>query len=68
VIAVAAASDLLGLVPRSFCQAGLAGQTVMFDLPVATPEIVISQMWHPRMDADAGHRWLRALVYEAFRS
>ncbi|HEY0181095.1 MAG TPA: hypothetical protein VGC30_15875 [Dokdonella sp.] len=30
-----------------------------FELPVRTPEIVISAMWHPRMDADPAHRWLR---------
>lgn len=68
VIAVAAASDLLGLVPRSFCRAGAAGVTEMFELPVATPEIVVSQIWHPRMDADPGHRWLRAAIFEMFRS
>lgn len=68
VVAVAAASDLIGLVPRSFCRAGLVGRTRMFELPVATPEIVVSQIWHPRMDADPGHRWLRELIFEAFRS
>lgn len=67
VVAVAAASDLLGLVPRSFCRAGLVGPTELFELPVATPEIVVSQIWHPRMDADPGHRWLRGLIFEAFR-
>lgn len=67
VIAVAAASDLLGLVPRSFFRAGSLGATEMFELPVATPEIVVSQTWHPRMDADPGHRWLRGLIFEAFR-
>lgn len=68
VVAVAADSDLIGLVPRSFCRAGAAGRTAMFDLPVATPEIVVSQIWHPRMDADPGHRWLRGLIFDAFRS
>lgn len=68
VIAVAAASDLLGLVPRSFSRAGSIGATEMFELPVATPEIVVSQTWHPRMDADPGHRWLRGLIFEAFRT
>ena len=67
VIAVAAASDLIGLVPRSFCRGGPDMQTEPFDLPVATPGITISQIWHPRMDADPGHRWLRCLVFEAFR-
>ena len=33
-----------------------------FELPVRTPEIVISAMWHPRMDADPAHRWLRDTV------
>jgi hypothetical protein len=31
------------------------------------PELVISQIWHPRMDTDAGHRWLRAMVFQAFK-
>jgi len=67
VIAVAAASDLIGLVPRTFCEGGPDTATVVFDLPVATPPITVSQVWHPRMDADGGHRWLRARVFEAFR-
>jgi len=67
VIAVAAMSDLIGLAPRSFCQTAPDMKTEIFDLPVATPGITVSQIWHPRMDADAGHRWLRGLVFEAFR-
>ena len=67
VIAVAAASDLVGLVPLSY-HAGAAGRTGMFELPVATPGFTITQTWHPRMDADPVHRWLRALIFEAFRS
>ncbi len=68
VIAVAAESDLIGLIPRSYCRAGLAAQTEMFELPVSTPEVTVSQIWHPRMDADPGHRWLRGLIFDAFRS
>ena len=67
VIAVASLSDLIGLAPRSFCQIGPDAATELFELPVATPQITISQIWHPRMDADPGHRWLRGLVFEAFR-
>jgi DNA-binding transcriptional LysR family regulator len=67
VIAVAAATDLVGLIPRSY-QVGVAGETETFELPVATPGFVIAQTWHPRMDADPAHRWLRALIFEAFRS
>jgi DNA-binding transcriptional LysR family regulator len=67
VIAVVAASDLIGLVPRSGAL-GAAGQADMFELPVSTPDFAIAQTWHPRMDADPLHRWLRGLIFDAFRS
>lgn len=70
-LAVVLASDLIGSVPRAFAEAmqagGQAANVVIFDLPLVLPEIVVSQIWHPRMDADAGHRWLRALIFEEFR-
>jgi DNA-binding transcriptional LysR family regulator len=58
---IAGKSDLVALVPRSalgeadLSSDGLSG----FELPVRTPEIAISAMWRPRMDADPAHRWLR---------
>lgn len=63
---VARHSDLVALVPRSCLgnalipgpDAGLAG----FDLPVRTPEIRISALWHPRLDDDPAHRWLRRTI------
>jgi DNA-binding transcriptional LysR family regulator len=67
VIAVASASDLLGLVPRAACVALPGYEITLFELPIPMPEIVVSQIWHPRMDADGGHRWLRAMVFETFR-
>ena len=66
VLAVTAASDLIGLVPGSFCDGPLASGTAAFDLPVETAGIVISQIWHPRLDADPGHRWLRGVIFNAF--
>jgi DNA-binding transcriptional LysR family regulator len=36
-----------------------------FQLPVATPEITVSMLWHPRLDADQAHRWLRGCVKDA---
>lgn len=33
-----------------------------FRLPVQTAAITILQMWHPRIEADPAHRWLRELV------
>lgn len=62
---MAAASDLVALVPSSFfsptqAHAGLDS----FPLPVAVDPITVSQMWHPRLDADPAHAWLRRLVRE----
>ena len=33
-----------------------------FALPVPVPELTVSLLWHPRMDADPAHRWLRDCV------
>lgn len=58
---VARRSDLIALVAESCLRegemeaAGLQG----FELPVRTPELRISAMWHPRLDADPAHRWFR---------
>ena len=35
--------------------------------PILPPEITVSLLWHPRMDADPAHRWLRSLVLETAR-
>ena len=33
-----------------------------FPLPVPMPDITVSMLWHPRLDADPAHRWLRGCV------
>jgi DNA-binding transcriptional LysR family regulator len=68
VIAVAAASDLIGSIPKSYQKSAALSQIRTFDLPVAVPGFSIVQAWHPRMDADPVHRWLRALIFETFKS
>ena len=35
-----------------------------FALPFAVEEITVSLLWHPRMEADPGHRWVRGCVRE----
>jgi DNA-binding transcriptional LysR family regulator len=35
-----------------------------FPLPVSTPKFTVSLLWHPRLDADPAHRWLRGHVRE----
>jgi DNA-binding transcriptional LysR family regulator len=69
-MALAAGSDLVALLPQSFAAArirltGAQDAVEIFDLPLAVDGITVSQMWHPRLDADAGHRWLRSLVLKA---
>ena len=38
-----------------------------FPLPVSTESITVSQLWHPRVDADPAQRWLRGLVQAVCR-
>lgn len=62
-LAVAQASDLVALVPASFLINQPVGTALYsFELPVKTQEITVSQMWHPRLEVDPAHRWLRQLV------
>jgi DNA-binding transcriptional LysR family regulator len=71
---IARHSDLVALVPRSCIGDSVANEQAptaglqSFELPVRTPEIVISAMWHPRMDADPAHRWLRDTVVSVCRT
>lgn len=63
-LALARASDLIASVPERHTRALRKGMH-SFPLPVSTPEITVSLLWHPRMDADPAHRWLRGCVREA---
>lgn len=62
-LALARASDLVATVPDRHT-AGLRGDMYSFPLPIPTPEVTVSLLWHPRMDADPAHRWLRGCVRE----
>lgn len=63
-VALARASDLIASVP-ALHTAGLRGEVHSFPLPFAAPEVTVSLLWHPRLDGDAAHRWLRGCVREA---
>ncbi len=67
---IARRSDLIALVPRSCIRDGEAAAQGLegFDLPVSTPELAISVMWHPRLDADPTHCWLRQKVVATCRA
>ncbi|SDO08561.1 DNA-binding transcriptional regulator, LysR family [Rhodoferax sp. OV413] len=62
-VALARASDLVASVPERHTGILRAGMH-SFALPVATPEFTVSLLWHPRLQADPAHRWLRGCVRE----
>lgn len=63
-LALANGSDLVATVPERHTL-GLRAGMATFALPVETPPFTVSLLWHPRMEGDAAHRWLRRLVREA---
>ncbi|WP_322014346.1 LysR family transcriptional regulator [Paraburkholderia sp. J12] len=62
-----AASDLVTVVGASLARHGanLGLPIAVFELPVSVPDVQISLAWHPRLDADRAHRWLRDLIRSA---
>ena len=62
-LSLARASDLVASVPDRHTR-GLQWGMVRFPLPLSPPEISVSLLWHPRMDGDAAHRWMRGVMRE----
>ncbi|MEA3121056.1 MAG: hypothetical protein QOH33_597 [Paraburkholderia sp.] len=62
-LTLARASDLIASVPERHTGNLRAGM-FSFPLPVTTPEVTVSLLWHPRLDADQAHRWLRGCVQD----
>lgn len=62
-LVLAQSSDLIADVPERYTMR-LSDGMARFALPVALPEHTVSMLWHPRMDADPAHRWLRACLRE----
>lgn len=60
-LAMARASDLIASVPERYT-GNLRDGMFSFPLPVSLPEVTVSLLWHPRLDADPAHRWLRGCV------
>ena len=60
-LALARASDLIVSVPERHT-GNLRDGMYSFPLPVSPPEFTVSMLWHPRLDADPAHRWLRGHV------
>jgi DNA-binding transcriptional LysR family regulator len=60
-LALARASDLIASVPERHT-GNLRDGMHSFALPFATPAFTVSLLWHPRLQADPAHRWLRECV------
>ena len=61
-LALARDSDLIATVPEILRRA--ARDMRRFSLPLELPAFTVSMLWHPRMDADPAHRWLRACLHQ----
>ncbi|MBB5018028.1 DNA-binding transcriptional LysR family regulator [Chitinivorax tropicus] len=57
-LALARRTNLVATVPARHT-AGLQDGLVVLALPISLPDLTISMLWHPRLDADLAHRWLR---------
>ncbi len=63
-LALAQGTDMVATVPERHTGKLRAGMH-SFPLPFPAPEFTVSLLWHPRLDADPAHRWLRAMVRES---
>lgn len=66
---VARHSDLLAIIPHSCLgnafipDHAAANGLRSFELPVQTPAFNVSAIWHPRLDRDPAHVWLRNEIF-----
>ncbi|UVL86596.1 LysR family transcriptional regulator [Pseudomonas sp. B21-028] len=62
-LGLARSSDLVASVPERYTTRLRSG-LYSFALPFPVPAFTIAMLWHPRMDADPVHRWLRGCLRE----
>lgn len=60
-LALARTTDLIASVPERYT-ANLRAGMHSFALPFELPEFTVAMLWHPRLEADPVHRWLRGCV------
>lgn len=60
-LALARDTDLVATVPEKHT-AGLRKGMHVFAVPLPVPSFTLSMLWHPRMDGDLAHRWLRGQI------
>ena len=62
-IALARDTDLIVSVPERYTAHQPEGLH-RFALPLTLPTFTVAMLWHPRLDADLAHRWLRGCLRE----
>jgi DNA-binding transcriptional LysR family regulator len=62
-IALARNTLMVATVPEKHTR-GLCEGLLVFPVPLPLPGFTVSLFWHPRLDADPAHRWLRSLVHD----
>lgn len=60
-LALVRETELIATVPERHTE-GLRKGLHSFELPFGIAPFTISMLWHPRMDGDQAHRWLRSMV------
>lgn len=66
---LASSSQMVAVIPRRFVEWSLPLLALhIFPLPVETPSGEFCQAWHPRVNNDQVHRWLRQVVQECSSS
>ena len=63
-LAFARDTDLVATVPERHTE-GLRRDLRIFALPFVVAPFTVSMLWHPRMDGDLAHRWLRGCLRRA---
>lgn len=66
-LALARATDLVATVHERHTGNLYAGMH-RFDIPLTLAPFTVSLLWHPRLDGDSAHRWLRGCVREVCRT
>lgn len=66
-LALAKGSNLIATVPDLHTRNLQSGMR-SFRLPFSTPELSVALLWHPRLDADAAHQWLRGCVRDVCKN
>lgn len=65
-LALVRATDLVATVHERHTGNLYAGMH-SFAIPLTIPQFTVSLLWHPRLDGDSAHRWLRGCVRDVCR-